>query len=209
MTVNNGYSTLTQVKAVAQVRGAEDDETIELAINAASRMIDAYCGWRFWQDATVVARTFEPDDEDELCVTEDDGGDGISTTTGLIVKLDNDGDGTFETTLTIGTDFVLKPANAAARYPVWPYTEIALTNTTVFPREVNNRPTVQVTAKWGFPAVPDEVSAACVLLARDIYKEGKSAPFGIADFGGDGPLRVGAHRTARMLLESYRKASIG
>ena len=60
-----------------------------------------------------------------------------------------------------------------------------------------------------FPAVPDDVTSACVLLARDLYKEMKSAPFGIADFGGDGPIRVGAHRTARMLLDPYRKASVG
>ncbi len=209
MTVTSGYSTLTQVKSVAQVRGAEDDETIELAINAASRMIDAYCGWRFWQDPTVVARTFEVEDEDELYFAYEPAGDGISTATGLIVKLDNDGDGVFEQTLTIGTDFVLKPFNALARYPAWPYTELVLINSVVFPSLVDDRPGVQVTAKWGFPAVPDDVTSACVLLARDLYKEMKSAPFGIADFGGDGPIRVGAHRTARMLLDPYRKASVG
>lgn len=209
MTVTNGYCTVDELRTLCQISSLQDDPICELAINAASRMIDSYCGWRFWQDATVVARTFEVHDQEELCLIDMPGGDGISTTTGLIVKLDNDADGTFETTLTIDVDFILCPRNAAARYPVWPYTEIELTNTTRFPLEVNNRAGVQVTAKWGFPAVPDDVKAACLLVARDMYKEIKSAAFGIADFGGDGPLRIGANRTARMLLDAYRKPAVG
>lgn len=209
MTITNGYTSLVQLKSYAQIASAADDAILEAAVNASSRWIDSYCGWRFWQDATVVARTFYPDDEDELCLIEEPGGDGISTATGLIVKLDNDGDGVFETTLTIGTDFLLRPTNALVRVPAWPYTEIALTGTQMFVEDLYNRPTVEVTAKWGFPAVPDDVTAACLLLARDLYKEIKSAPFGVADFGADGPLRVGANRTARMMLDSYRKPAVG
>lgn len=209
MTITSGYATLTQVKSFCQISSSADDVIIETAVNAASRWIDSYCGWRFWQDATVVARTFEAYDEDELCVTDEAGGDGISTTTGLVVKFDNDGDGTFEQTLTIDTDFILKPLNAAARYPVWPYTELVLVGGLTFPVPSDDRPGVQITAKWGFPAVPDDVTAACLLLSRDLYKEIKSAPFGVADFGADGPLRVGSNRTARMMLDSYRKPAIG
>lgn len=207
MTVTHGYTSLVQLKAYAQISSAADDSILETAINSASRWIDNYCGQRFWQDDTVVARTFEADDEDELYVAEWDA--GISTTTGLIVKFDNDGDGVFEQTLTISTDFILGPLNAASRYPVRPYTEIVLMNGLIFPRLAYDRPGVQVTAKWGFPAVPDDVTAACLLLARDLYKEIKSAPFGVADFGADGPLRVGANRTARMMLDSYRKPAVG
>jgi len=92
---------------------------------------------------------------------------------------------------------------------VWPFTEIRSTGNYAFSGSSSNRPTVQVTAKWGFPAVPDDVTAACVLLSRDFYKEMKSAPFGVADFGGDGPLRIGTNRTARMLLDAYRKPAVG
>lgn len=209
MSITHGYATLEELKSFCQIGSATDDLICETAIGAASRMIDSYCGWRFWQDDTVVARVFEAYDEDELCLVDMPGGDGISTTTGLVVKFDDDADGTYETTLTISTDFLVKPDNAAARYPVWPYTEIALTETRVFPKACSNRPLVQITAKWGWPAVPDDVKAACLLISRDLYKEIKSAPFGVADFNGDGPLRIGANRTARMLLDSYRKPAVG
>ena len=209
MTTTNAYVSNAELKAICQISGSSDDIIIDLAINAASRLIDAYCGWRFWQDSTVVARVFEAHDPLELYLFDDPSGDGISTTTGLIVKLDEDGDGVFERTLTINTDFILEPRNAAARYPVWPYTEICMTDTYFFPKLVNDRPGVQVTAKWGWPAVPDDVKAACVLVARDLYKEMKSAPFGVADFNAEGPLRIGQNRTARTLLDRYRKPAVG
>ena len=37
--------------------------------------------------------------------------DDISVTTGLIVKLDDNDDGTYEKTLTLNTDFFLEPSN--------------------------------------------------------------------------------------------------
>lgn len=209
MTVTNGYTTVSQLASLCQISSAVDDPILEVAINAASRMIDNYCGWRFWQDTTVVARTFEPCDEDELDLMDYPSGDGISTAVGLIVKLDQSGDGTYETTLTATTDYVLKPSNALLEYPQRPYTMIALTRTYAFAKARDNRPTVEVTAKWGWPAIPDDVTAACLLISRDLYKEVKSAPFGVADFGGEGPLRIGVNRTARTLLDPYRKPAVG
>ena len=205
--ITNGYATADQLAAISGINTAQDGIIVDLAINAASRMIDGYCGWRFWQDATAVARLFDVTSRYSLVVTDD--GDGISTTTGLIVKLDLDADGTFETTLTSGTDYNLLPYNAQARTPLWPYTEIVLTQTFAYPRSYNQRPGVQVTAKWGWPAVPDDITSACVLLARDLYKEMKSAPFGVAEFGVDGPLRIGRNRTAEMYLANYRKPAVG
>lgn len=203
MTVTNGYCSNAELKAICQITGSSDDIIVDLAINAASRWADDYTGRRFWQDTTVVARQFYADNWKVLCVD-----DGISTTTGLIVQLDEDDDGTFERTLTITTDFTLAPLNGPDMYPVRPYTEIVMTGTYSLPR-TTYRPGVQVTAKWGWPAVPDQVKAATVLAARDFYKEMKSAPFGVADFNADGPLRIGQNRTARTLLDPYRIPPVG
>ena len=115
MALTNAYATLAELKAESNIGAADTsyDTKLELALNAASRQIDGYCGGRrFWQDSTVVTRQFFADDS-LTCMVDD-----ISTTTGLVVAVDNDDDGTFETTLTINTDFIVLPLNAEDKYPV-------------------------------------------------------------------------------------------
>ena len=181
-----------------------NDTQIEEAVEAASRMIDGYCGRRFWQDGTVTAREYYADSP--VCVEVDD----ISTVTGLIVKTDTDGDGTFETTLTISTDFILSPLNAADRTPVWPYEEIIVPSSSYYlPRLSNGRPGVQVTAKFGWPAVPDDVEQACRIQARELFKS-KDAVFGaVALAESVGRTIPGMNRQALALLADYRKPAVG
>lgn len=203
MAITNGYATDAQLKAAL---GATNDDQLaqrELSIEAASRQLDGWCGRRFWVDATAVDRQFWADDP--RCLPVDD----ISSTTGLVVKIDTDGDGTFETTLTIATDFILLPANAADEVPVWPYTEVWLADNYYWPRLSNGRPGVQVTAKFGWPAVPDDIEKACIIQATQLFKA-KDAAFGVADFDG-GAMRItaGLHPTAKALAAPYRKAPVG
>ena len=208
MSITNGYATLVQLKAQMRVplTDAADDDRLELAIAAASRQIDAHCGRRFWQDGTAVDREYICDDED--CVYVDD----ISTTTGLTVKTDSDLDGTYETTLTITTDFRLAPFNAADEVPVWPYSKIVLNpnSSNAFP--VNDDiPTVQVHAKFGWPAIPDDVTKACLVQAGQLFKSDDAA-FGAVQFAESGvAMRVlnRLHPIAEALLEPYCKPRVG
>lgn len=213
MAIQNGYATLAQIRAEEGITDSgftADDSKLELAVEAASRQIDGHCGWRFWQDGMVVTREFYADSPRCCYLFDDEAGDGISTTTGLVVKIDGDGDGTFETTLTIATDFILRPVNAADRVPVWPYTEIWLADNYTFPRPSNGRPGVQVTAKFGWPAVPDDVEKACLVQAQQLFKS-KDAIFGAAAFGETTALRVrqALNPIAAALVEPYRKPSVG
>lgn len=170
MTITNGYATLNDAKTALGISDTTDDTDIEAAVEAASRQIDDVCGWphrRFWQDGTVVQRTYYPSDPRRAYV------DDISTTTGLIVKVDQDGDGTFETTLTINTDFILEPVNAGADYPVRPWESIRLLTTgslSTWPLITTGRPSLQVTAKFGWAAVPDAVERACIAQAKNVFK---------------------------------------
>jgi hypothetical protein len=201
----NGYCTLDQVRSHLGYKTTETSNNagIDAAIDAASRLIDAHCGRRFWQDGTVVTREFWA--YSPRCVEVDD----ISTTTGLVVKIDDDGDGTFETTLTITTDFFLIPANAADRVPVWPYEEVWLADNYSFPRLSNGRPGVQVTAKFGWPAVPDDVEFACIIQAAQLFKA-KEAIFGAIALGESASRLIPAiDRQALALLADYRKPAIG
>lgn len=164
------YCTTEAVKALLgqDANDTENEARIEAAITAASRQIDDHCGKgrKFFQDAAVVNRSYWPIDRDHLFV------DDISTTVGLVVKVDDDDDGTFETTLTISSDFIVEPVNAAAETPVRPYTRIRLLDGTLtgWQRLSSGRPYVQVTAKFGWPAIPDAIERACALQAINIYK---------------------------------------
>ena len=168
MTITNGYCDLPDIKQALTITDEGDNPELELSVEVASRQVDNQCGpgRRFWQDSTVVARTYYPSEARRVFV------DDISTTTGLIVKVDQDDDGTFETTLTINTDFIVEPVNAAAQFPVEPYTSIRLLDGALssFMALSSGRPHVQVTAKFGWSAVPQAIKRATILQARQVFK---------------------------------------
>jgi hypothetical protein len=199
LSIANGLCTLEQAKSALNIQDAADNTLVELAVGAASRSIENYVGHRFFIDAAVTVRQFNADDTSSLTIPE-----GIATATGLIVQTDAAGDGTFETTLTINTDFVLEPVNSLVLYPARPYTEIRLL-TGSFPQPANGQPGVKVTAKFGWPAIPDDVTLACILLAKDLVKA-KDAPFGVAGTSDFGVLRIRQNATVIALLQPYRPA---
>ena len=206
--MTNGYTTLAFMRAELGYKIAadtDDDAAIERSVEAASRQIDGWCGRKFWVDGSAVAREFYADSPRLCCV------DDISEITALVVKIDEDANGTFERTLTISTDFILLPANAADQTPVWPYTEIVLADNYTFPIWSNGRPGVQVTAKFGWPAVPDDIEKACVIQAEMLFKA-KDAPLGVAGFDQMGSamrVRSDLHPMAKSLLAPYRKPAVG
>lgn len=201
------YGTVSALKARLNITDTVDDSVLTDALNAAAVQIDNWCGWRFTQDSAVQARTFWADDPYCLRLVDDENGDGISTLTGLIVKTDDNGTGVFGTTWTIDTHFTVQPANALTRTPAWPYIELVAVGDYVFPRWARRRG-VQVTAKFGWPAVPDDVTAAALMLAADIFKS-KDTQFGVAGTSDFGVVRVSANSTARQLLAPYRKPAVG
>lgn len=196
MALTNCYATLAETKADQSISDSINDTILDYAINAASRQIDGFCGRRFWVDGSVVSRTYWAENTLEVVV-----GD-ISTTTGLVVKSDDDMDGTYETTLTITTDFILLPRNAALEVPVWPYEMVQTVSGSTF--GVGDRPGVQVTAKFGWPAVPDDVRKACIIQSWQLAKS-SSAPFGVINFGESGfmQMRSPMNPQAAALLEPY------
>jgi hypothetical protein len=203
MTITNGYATLAQLHTELglTISDVADDGRLEMAIAAASRQIDGHTGRRFWQDGSVVTREFYADNS-ACCYTDD-----ISTVTGLIVKVDSGDNGLFSTTLTITTNFILLPTNAADDVPVRPYTEIRIVDSglSAFPVSSSGRPGCQVTAKFGWPAIPDDITKAALIQSSQLFKA-SDAVFGAAQFGEAGvALRVQARLNpmAEALLETY------
>jgi hypothetical protein len=200
----NGLCSLVQAKLVLGITNpndTNDDPYLDICIGAASRDIEGMVGYKFWVDAAVATREFYADDYRTLYVD-----DGISTTTGLVVALDTDDDGTFETTLTLGTDFLLRPTNALDMVPVRPWTEVVLAANYTWPMYISGRPGAQITAKFGWPEVPADITLACMLHTKDLFKA-KDSPGGSPEFSPIGA--SGVSPMVRNLLKPYTKVSVG
>ena len=201
MAISNGYTTLATFQAYTGMSTVTADETvnIEKAIESASRSIDRMTNRRFWADATATARQYRATDFYRLFV------DDISSTTGLIVKTDTGGDGTYETTLTFNTDYILDPINAPQQER--PFTVVTMVGTTLFPSPINLRPGIQVTAKFGWynGTPPDDVEEACLILSTDLVKRASSVG-GVVGLSELGAIRMSPlGRDVQAMVRPYRR----
>lgn len=208
VTINHGYTDLTTFKAYMGISVSTYDTQGDMAVNSASRSIDNYCQRRFWLDGSAVARTFIPQTLTRI-EFDDDIGDSAS----VIIKTDASGDGSFETTWAAG-DYQLLPVNAAYAFPeAEPWTSVRAVGSKTFPWLVNTWLTrldrVQITAKWGWPAVPDAVTQACLIKAARLFHR-KDSPQGIAGFGDFGPVRLSRSEDSDVtgLLDPYRRVPV-
>lgn len=208
MALSNAYATLAQFKEHLGVEDDADGTMLEAALNAASRAVDAHCRRRFYASSTATARVYRVSCTDRV-VTDD-----FYTTDSLTVKTDTGDNGTYDTTWTITTDFVVYPDNGVLDgLEGLPYYEILATGSRFFPTYstgYGNRARVQVTAKWGWTAVPNEVYEATLLKAARIFRR-KDSPEGIAGgFGDLGAIRISSREDPDvvMLLAPYVKPSI-
>ena len=199
MTITNGYCTLDELKTALRITDTLDDRLLEASIEAASRRIDGMCSRRFYLDATTSNRTFAPARSDRVEI------DDIGTATGIVVKIDNTGTGVYATTLTAGVDFQLEPFNAFTKGE--PVNVLAALDTG-FPVSSRRRATIQVTARWGWPTIPDAIREVAVLLAARHFRRADS-PLGVAGFGDLGVVMV--RRTdpdVEALIAPYRKIPV-
>jgi hypothetical protein len=201
MTITNGLCSLSDVKTAMSIYDSTDDGRIELAINTASRMIEAACNRRFYQDASVSARTYVATNYGLTLV------DDISTTTGLILETDNGALGTFDETWTTA-DYQLEPLNGVIDGQSWPYTQIRAIRSLTFPFDYGQA-LVRVTARWGWASVPDPIKQAGIIQSIAIFKAAE-APFGALGLADTGILRIrtGLHPTAQALIEPYRREPV-
>lgn len=171
------------------------DRVLTRACTSASREVDAWCGRRFYADTAATARPFSAWDWRSVWV------DDIADPSTIVVKIDSAGDSTYATTWP-ATDYQFWPVISDGID--WPVMRIdAIGSTASFPQNGwSFRPTVQVTAKWGWPAVPAQVVEATLMLARDLVKS-KDAAYGIVGFAEYGQMRARPNPQAMQLLEPF------
>ena len=197
MAITNGYITLANLKTYLKIDDSVDDTILESIIESASRSIDRIANRRFYADASATARTYRAVGNMRVQI------DDVSSTTGLIVKTDPNGTGTYQTTFTINSDFIVEPTNAIALGR--PITTITIVGGTAFSLPVNYWPQVQVTAKWGWPSVPDDVEQATYILSADLYKRRDSigGVLGLSELGAIRMSPLG--RDIANIVRAYRR----
>jgi hypothetical protein len=206
MAITNGYATLTQIKNYMSISDNTDNDLLEDLIESASRSIDRMANRRFYLDATASARLYRA--YSDIFVYVDD----IGSTSDLVVALDINGNGTYTKTLTLNQDYILDPLTASSLNR--PFTQLTMVSNTeswpIFPGLTQNglRPGVQVTARWGWPSVPDDINMACLILTADLYKR-KDAPGGILGLGDLGVVRMSPiGRDVTAMVRAYKKEVI-
>jgi hypothetical protein len=202
--------TVYALAADVRVRaGLEPNVPVDEALIAASRSIDTYCGRRFYPDSAVSDRDYSPLSLHELAV------DDIASTTGLVVKTDDNLDGTFETTWT-STEYGLTPTNQIVGNIAWPITGLRA-YTRFWPRPVEGhrydtrRPTVRITALWGWVAPPAAVRSVCLDVAaraatgvRGVRSETLGG-YAVTYAGGGGESAVWLAPDELRILDFYRR----
>jgi hypothetical protein len=197
MTITNGYVTLSGLKGYLGIDDSVEDALLEQIIEAASRSVDRIANRRFYLDAVATPRTYRP--IGNLRVITDD----IGTTSGLVLKTDPDSTGNYLTTFTLNVDYITEPTNALALGR--PINYLTIVGPTAMSLPVNYWPQVQVTARWGWPTVPDDIEQATYILSADLYKR-KDSIGGVLGLSELGAIRMSPlGRDIAAMVRAYRR----
>jgi len=184
MALGDNYATRAELQlrlASGATISTSLNDRLDQALATASRSIEKACGRQFNLASSATARVYEPG-SGYLVETDD-----ISSTTGLVVKVDSAADGTYATTVA-ATNYELRPLNGVSDGEAgWPYWQICAVNY-CWPTYWQRAP-IQVTAAWGWTAVPAGIKEGCLILAEELFKLADS-PFGSGGYGQFGIIRA-------------------
>lgn len=190
------YATQTELKSYMGDSESTDNDKYDDALETASRGIEQYCQRQFNLASSATARVYYP--VSDIYAETDD------FTTVTSIKTDSGSDLTYETTWAT-TDYQLEPLNGIwGGETGWPYRKIRAVGSYRFPCvELADRAPLEVTATWGWAAVPAPVKQACLLLASEAFKLAREAPFGVAGYGAFGAVRIRDNPRAMSMLAPY------
>lgn len=199
MALGDNYATLTQFKTYLGLNDPSKtsmDQRLGDALNAASREVEDYCHRQFNKTTEASPRTYKPDSSGFTYV------DDFWTVEDLAISTDNDGAGVYGDPWEVNT-YELLPRNGVVNgRPGWPYYKIRAAYGQYFPHVYGRLDVVQVTAQWGWAAVPAPVKQATLIIAAQDYKLA-DAPFGVAGFDNFGSVKVSDIPRARKMLCAY------
>lgn len=168
------YCTAAELKADLRIAALDtgDDTQLGAAITAASRAIDQVTNRQFGRVTTTEARIYTGryDRHRHRWMIETD---DILTATGLTILVDDDDDQVYDRAI---TNYRLLPVNEDEKGRPW--TSIVVNPSSAVQLTTAND-AVQVTASFGWAAVPATIKAATIRQAARFYYR-REAPFGVA-----------------------------
>lgn len=166
MAIGDPYITRVELKAVLEISGSSEDTLIDRVINAASRAIERRSGWpTFWITGSAVARTVDvnrrvvPVRTSHYQYVKVLLRDGIAASAGFSVA-------NFPSAVLMPEDAIVDG---------WPYDAIRLPWGATF----GSYGTLDITANWGWPSVPADITLATQMQAHRYYNR-KGSPEGVA-----------------------------
>ena len=198
MALRPDYCTLAELRSFVTNTGTADDAYLPLAITAASRAVEQATDRQFGVLTSAAARYYTPVWSAALARWQAHI-DDLMTITSLVVKADTDGNEVYETTI---TDFRLAPYNAPGDSFPWEVMVFGTTATT------STRPgSLEVTALWGWTAVPSTIKEATLIQASRFYRR-RDSPYGVAgsaEMGSEMRLLAKVDPDVQLMLMPYRR----
>ena len=195
------YATESDLASFLRIDDSAEAAEMGMMLESASRLIDSVCGWSFDTEASSAsARVFAANNPALLDV------DPIGSATGLVVKHDSNGDGTFDITWA-STDYQTEPLNQRrAGLSTFPFVVLRAIDNWTWP--VDKQARVQVTAQWGWAdGAPAPVRDACILIAKDLHSE-RNTLSGVAFGDGVVAYMKAVTPRVRLMLAPYTKVHI-
>lgn len=182
------------------------DLNIRSDLIAFSRIIEDESGQFFNKDDEPVARVFRAKWSDRLDLDYEGLCPGIADTTDMVLKVDTDGDGSFadEVAWTINSDFLLEPLQALQGPRRKPYnTAKTCGNKSFVPGAL-----VQITALWGWYAVPEEVKALLEKCLRVWRLDGPEGTARVSEMGSVFSMSLDVKRQYDLVMRMCRTQRI-
>lgn len=197
MSISAAYAAPAEYRRVVGMTDAGLDADIAADLMAVSRYLDGEMRRFFTRDASPVIRIFAPAHDGKNLAVSDLSGPPT------LVRVDTAGNGTFSTTLA-AADYILLPLDAPLNPEPWPFTSMQLTGLgLVGAFSVNQR--VEITARWGWPAVPEPIRRAAIHITAILRLETPRATKRIAELGDTVETSPQAQNIVRQLTNQYKR----
>jgi hypothetical protein len=194
------YASTAELKSFVSIGDTADDTQLALAAEAASRAVDLYTNRQFGAITGTEEWSYTAEwdrrrgrwliDIDDLMTTDD--------LTVTVVNAEGDDVGDIDL-------YELEPVNAVSRDSK-PWTRIVVRPDAAY-KPTSLRNGVQVTATWGWSAVPDAVKQATLLQASRIFAR-RTSPYGVAgspELGSELRLQARLDPDVAVVLAPYRR----
>jgi hypothetical protein len=147
------YCELGDIKSELGLTDVESDDMLYAMIDEAKEIIDDYCGRSF--NKTASATKYYDGDGAILWI------DDLVTLTSI--ALDEDGDGTYESTL-VATDYILYPLNAAQK------TSVRISSNSNYGSFAQGvRQGVKIVGVWGYATIPLPIQRMAKKIVIALY----------------------------------------